>query len=132
MKTFKDLEQFGAYVNAEYKDNQYNAPLTRKDVVLREREWLDRGEITFCKAIGRLEKALRKFQIPYEWVAESSCYMTWKYRGESDYPTIQYIAYYENNTFGFGGEEEDIIEGKLSDVIAEVVEWLNNDEGGAR
>lgn len=55
------------------------------------------------------------------------------HRVYDEYPTVQHIAFYEDGTYGFGGDEEDLFtSSRISEVISYVEEWLGNNEGGAR
>lgn len=149
--TTRDLAQLGSVMDkfdsvcepfdpAYLSDKPYEIP----DVSSYEKKFYHKMSIVINK--------LRRNHIPFEYMEDEEIFRVKKFRykevgsvrnkhGElinpkrvySEYPTYMYIAIYDNTEYAFGGEEEDlIVSTRISDVISEVIEWLNNNEPALR
>lgn len=154
MTNFNDLEQLGSVIDkfsndsvcdpfdpAYLSDKPYEIP----DISSYEKKFYHKMSIVINK--------LRRNHIRFEWLEDEEIFRVQKFRytevgsvrnkrtGElinpqrvySEYPTYMYIAIYDNKEYAFGGEEEDlIVSTRISEVIDEVIEWLNNNEPAVR
>lgn len=139
MTTMKDLEQLDSVIDkftgnsvcdpfdpAYLSDKPYEIP----DLSAYEKKFYHKVSIVINK--------LRRNNIQFEWMEDAEVFRVKKFRytsinngkpKRSEYPTYMYIAIYDNKEYAFGGEEEDlIVSTHISEVISEVIEWLNNNE----
>lgn len=108
---------------------------------------LSKGEQQFYRKMNIVINKLRRNNISFEWLEREELFRVKKFRYTevgavrrkdgsllcptrvySEYPTYMYIVIYDKE-YAFGGEETDlIVSTRISEVIEEVKEWLNNNE----
>lgn len=154
MAQFNDFEQLGLVADKFYRNSVCEpfdpAYLTDKPYEIPD---LSRYEKAFYRKMNIVINKLRRNHIPFEWLEDEEMFRVKKFRYEevgsvrnkrtgklinpqrvySEYPTYMYIAIYDNTEYAFGGYETDVIVStRISEVIEEVIEWLNNNEPAVR
>lgn len=110
-------------------------------------------EKKFYRKMNIVINKLRREHINFEWLENAEMFRVKKYRYTlvsnmrkkdgslykpkkvyNECPTYMYIGIYmDTNEYCFGGWEEDlIVSSRISEVITEVKEWLNNNEPAVR
>lgn len=91
-------------------------------------------EKRFCRKIGTLYAKLRKAKIRATWLHDYKMFEVRKTNSVTGYDWVMYIAVdMDENTYNFGGETEDVcVSGRVSEVIAAVVEWMSNNKPSCR
>ena len=139
MTQFNDFEQLGSVIDEFHNDSVCEpfdpAYLSDKPYEIPD---LSAYEKKFYHKVSIVINKLRRNNIQFEWMEDAEVFRVKKFRytsinngkpKRSEYPTYMYIAIYDNKEYAFGGEEEDlIVSTHISEVISEVIEWLNNNE----
>ena len=91
-------------------------------------------EKRFCRKVGTLHSKLRKAHIKVVWLADYEVFEVRKPNPKTGYEWVMYVSVnMDDNTYAFGGETEDICEsGRVSEVVAAVVEWMSNNKPSCR
>ena len=87
-------------------------------------------EKRFCRKVGTLHAKLRRAKIYAHWDPHYEVFEVRKTNPKSGYDWVMYVSVdMDTNSYAFGGETEDIcVSGRVSEVVAAVVEWMSNDE----
>ena len=121
---------------------------------------LSSSEKRWLRKVGTLEAKLKRAHIPFTWDADYECFVLCKYitkpsenskrkknvlgtynilgRNETlekygTYPYVMYANITEDGEYAFGGETEDIcVSGRVSEVVAEIIEWMSNNKPSCR
>lgn len=143
MTQLNDLEQLGSVIE-KFHSNSVCEPFDPAYISNKPYEIPDLSayEKRFYHKISIVINKLRRNHIPFEWMEDAEVFRVKKFRytninngkpKRSEYPTYMYIAIYDNKEYSFGGEKEDlIVSTRISEVIEEVIEWLNNNEPASR
>lgn len=95
---------------------------------------LSNYEKRFCRKVGTLQAKLRKAKVSATWDSDYEVFEVRKLNPKTGYDWVMYVSVdLDENTYNFGGETEDIcVSGRVSEVVAAVVEWMSNDKPSCR